>query len=75
MRSVMSQSARDRAASDDQSARLNEQVAQGHEWAAEAVPAGSSDLHSGAASKFRRAAGKDRSDAQAARDEDDEQTD
>ena len=35
----------------------------------------SGDLHSDAASKHRRAAGKDRSKAQAARDEADEQTD
>jgi hypothetical protein len=73
--SVMSESARDRATSSDQSAHLNEQVAQGHEWAAEAVPADSSDLHSGAASKSRQAAGRDRSKAQTARDEAHDQTD
>ena len=71
----MRESARDRAASDDQAAHLNEQVAEGHERAAHAVPDGKADLHSDAATKYRRAAGKDRSKAQAARDEADEQTD
>ena len=71
----MPDSARDRAAADDLAAQRNEQVAEGHEWAFEAKPNSSGDLHSDAATNHRRAAGKDRSDAEAARDEADEQTD
>jgi hypothetical protein len=48
----MRESARDRAASDDQAAHLNEQVAEGHERAAHAVPDGKADLHSDAATKY-----------------------
>ncbi|MBV9318363.1 MAG: hypothetical protein JO106_00340 [Mycobacterium sp.] len=71
----MRESARDRATSGDQAAHLNEQVAEGHEWAAKGVPGGNSELHNDAADKYRRAAGNDRSKAQAARDEADEETD
>jgi hypothetical protein len=45
----MPDSARDRAAAGDRAAQLNEQVAQGHEWAAHAKPDSSGDLHSDAA--------------------------
>jgi hypothetical protein len=71
----MPDSARDRAAAGDRAAQLNEQVAEGHEWAARAAPDSSGDLHSDAATEHRRAAGKDRYKAQAAREEPDEQTD
>jgi hypothetical protein len=69
----MPESARDCAAADDLAAQRNEQVAEGHQWAADATPNSSGNLHSDAASKHRRTAGKDRSKAQAARDEGDEQ--
>jgi hypothetical protein len=71
----MPDSARDRKAAGDRAAQLNEQVAEGHELAAHRKPDSSGDLHSDAAIKHRRAAGKDRAKAQAARDEADEQTD
>jgi hypothetical protein len=71
----MPDSARDRGAAGDRAAQLNEQVAEGHEWAAHGEPDSSSDLHSDAASKHRQAAAKDRSNAQSARDEPDERTD
>lgn len=54
----MSDSARDRAAADDLAAQRNEQVAQGHEWAAQADHSGSSDQHRDAATERRRTAGK-----------------
>jgi hypothetical protein len=68
-------SARDRAAAGDRAAELNEQVAQGHEFAAHGKPRGGGDLHSDAAAAHREVAGEDRSDAEAARDEEDGQTD
>lgn len=71
----MSKSARDRADAGDQAANLNEQIAEGHEWAAEGEPGGKPDLHDDAASKYRRVAGKGRSKAESARDEADEGTD
>jgi len=71
----MPDSARDRAAAGDRAAQLNEQVAEGHERAAHAEPDSGGDLHSDAATKHRQAADKDRSKAQSARHEPDEQTD
>jgi hypothetical protein len=71
----MPDSARDRAAVADLAAQRNEQVAEGHEWADLGEPNSSGDLHSDAATRYRRSAGKDRSKAQAARDEADQQTD
>ena len=71
----MPNSARDRAAADDLAAQRNEQVAEGHEWADQGEPNTSGDLHSDAATRYRRAAGKDRSRAQATRDEADHPTD
>jgi hypothetical protein len=71
----MPDSARDRGAAGDRAAQLNEQVAQGHEWAAHAEPDSSGDLHSDAATKHRRAAGDDRRDAQSAREEADTEHD
>ena len=65
----------DQEAAGDRAAQLNEQVAEGHEWAARGEPNSSGDLHSDAAVEYRRVAGKDRSKAQAARDEADDQTD
>lgn len=70
----MPNSARDRAAADDLAAQRNEQVARGHEWAAQGEPNTSGDLHSDAAIKHRRTAGNDRANAEAAKDEADEQT-
>lgn len=66
---LVADSARDRADADDLAAERNEQVAQGHEWAAEARPESRGNLHSDAAIKFRRAAGEDRSGADVARNE------
>jgi hypothetical protein len=71
----MPDSARDRAAADDLAAQRNEQVAQGHEWAAHAKHEPSGDLHSDAAIQRRWTAGKDRTDAEAARGEADERAD
>jgi hypothetical protein len=71
----MADSARDRAAGGDRAEPLNEQVAQGHQWAAHAEPDSSGDLHSDAATKHRRAAGDDRRDAQTAREEADTEHD
>ena len=67
--------AHDRAVADDLAAQRNEQVAEGHEWAAQGKPNSSGELHSDAAIQRRRTAGKDRSKAEAARDETDEQAD
>jgi hypothetical protein len=66
----MRESAHDRADAGDQAANLNEQIAEGHERAAEAEPGGNPGLHNDAATKYRQVAGKDRSKAEAARDED-----
>ena len=71
----MPDSGRDSAAANDLAAQRNEQVAQGHEWADQGEPSGSGDLHSEAAIKHRRAAGNDRSNAEAARNEAAQQTD
>jgi hypothetical protein len=65
----MPDSAGDRAAADDLAAQRNEQVAEGHEWAAHAKHDTSGDLHSDAATRYRRIAGKDRSQAESASDE------
>lgn len=62
----MSDEGRDQEAS-DRAAELNEQVAEGHEWAARAKPSRNTDLHDDAASDHRRTAGKGRSKAEAAR--------
>jgi hypothetical protein len=70
----MPDSAREHAAAGDRAAQLNEQVAQGHEWADRGEHNSTGDLHSDAAAKRRRAAGKDRSKSEAAGDAD-EQTD
>ncbi|OBJ87129.1 hypothetical protein [Mycobacterium asiaticum] len=56
----------------DRAAELNEQVAEGHEWAAGAKPGRNKDLHDDAASNHRRTAGKGRSKAEAARNEEQE---
>jgi hypothetical protein len=71
----MPDSAHDAAAADDLSAQRNEQVAQGHEWAANADDSGSSEVHSDTAIQRRRTAGKDRADAEATRNEADKQAD
>jgi hypothetical protein len=71
----MQESARDRADAGDRAATLNEQIAQGHEWAADGKLGGNSDLHNEAATRYRRVAGQGRSDAQAARDGTDEPAD
>ena len=61
----MPESSRD-AQPDDRAAELNEQIAEGHEWAADEELGGSGNLHSAAARKYRRVAGKDRSKAESA---------
>jgi hypothetical protein len=71
----MPDSPRDRAAAGDRAAELNDQVAEGHEWAARSDLDTSGDLHENAATKHRRTAGKDRFKAKAARAEPEEQTD
>ena len=63
----MSESSRERAAAGNRAAELNEQIAEGHEWAAGEEQGGDDNLHSEAAGKHRRAAGKGRSKAEAAR--------
>ncbi|OBK72067.1 hypothetical protein A5652_21700 [Mycobacterium sp. 1165178.9] len=70
----MPESAQNGAAENDLAAQRNEQVAQGHEWAAHAEPNTTGDLHDDAATKHRRTAGEDRSKAQSARDKAGEQT-
>lgn len=67
----MRNSARDRADAGDRAAQLNEQIAEGHDWADRARPNSSGDLHGDAASEHRQAAGEGRSKAEAAREEDD----
>ncbi|OBK17934.1 hypothetical protein [Mycobacterium asiaticum] len=69
----MSNSGQQSAAASDRAAELNEQVAEGHEWAARANPNSESDLHSDAATEHRRTAGKGRSEAEATRNRDDQQ--
>ena len=54
----MPDSACDCAAADDLAAQRNEQVAEGHQWAADAQPNSSGNLHSDAATKHRRTAGE-----------------
>ncbi|MFV8316977.1 hypothetical protein [Mycobacterium sp. 23] len=66
----MPDTARERAAEGDRTAQLNEQIAEGHEWATDAKPNSTGDLHSDAATKHRRVAGKGRSKAECARNED-----
>lgn len=63
----MTYSAHERAAAGDRAAELNEQIAEGHDWATEAESNSTGDLHSDAATKHRVAAGKDRSKAESAR--------
>ncbi|BBZ40886.1 hypothetical protein [Mycobacterium conspicuum] len=63
----MSESSRERAAAGDRAAELNEQIAEGHEWAAEEELGDGDDLHNAAAGRHRRVAGKDRAEAEAAR--------
>jgi hypothetical protein len=67
----MTNSSRERVGAGDRAAELNEQIAEGHEWVAEEDLGGRGDQHSDAASKRRRAAGKGRSKAETARNEDD----
>ncbi|MCH2222303.1 MAG: hypothetical protein MK097_18550, partial [Dechloromonas sp.] len=66
----MPDTARERAAAGDRAAQLDEQIAEGHEWATKAEPNSSGDLHSDAATEHRRAAGQSRSKAECARNED-----
>lgn len=68
----MPDTARERAAAGDRAAQLDEQIAEGHEWASNARPNSTGDLHSDAASKHRKAAGKSRSQAECAREKDDD---
>ncbi|MCV6965598.1 hypothetical protein BST27_16780 [Mycobacterium intermedium] len=65
----MPDSARDRADAGDRAAELNEQIAEGHEWAEKAKPGRGGEQHSDAATEHRRTAGEGRSKAEAAREE------
>lgn len=65
----MPNSAGERATAGDRAAELDEQVAQGHEWATDAKPNSSGDLHSDAAAEHRQAAGKGRAEAESARND------
>ncbi|WP_156298382.1 hypothetical protein [Mycobacterium paragordonae] len=65
----MPDTARERAAEGDRAAQLDEQIAEGHEWATKARPNSTGDLHSDAATEHRRAAGRNRSKAECARNE------
>jgi hypothetical protein len=47
-------SSREHVAAGDRAAELNEQISEGHEWAAEEHLGGSADQHSNAASQHRR---------------------
>ncbi|WP_205876939.1 hypothetical protein [Mycobacterium camsae] len=66
----MPDTARERADAGDRAAQLDEQIAEGHEWASNAKPNSTGDLHGEAATRHRRAAGKSRSEAECARKKD-----
>lgn len=69
----MRNSASERADAGDRAAQLNEQIAEGHDWANRSGPNGTGgDLHDDAAQRHRQAAGEGRSKAEAARQEGDD---